>query len=129
MSNVFTLKELEELTGAKLKGDRKIVIRGINELKAAKGDDAAFLANPRYLEEMKKSSAGVICVDSKAPMVDGQNYLIAEDPSRTFQQIAEAFLKSAETPTAFSGIHKSATVADGVEIGENVTIGPHSVVD
>ncbi len=129
MSKSFTLEELATLTGAKLIGDSSVVIRGINELKAAKDDDASFLANPRYLELMKKSSAGVICVDQSAPVIDGQNYLVDSDPSRTFQQIAEAFLKSAEMPSAFNGIHESATVAQGVEIGEDVTIGPHSSVD
>ncbi|MCI5052178.1 MAG: UDP-3-O-(3-hydroxymyristoyl)glucosamine N-acyltransferase [Simkaniaceae bacterium] len=128
MAKQFTLVELEKLTGAKLVGDPNFLVEGVNELENANEKEVSFFANPRYLDVMKSSSAGVICTAKEAPLHEGRNYLISENPSHTFQIIAELIMK-AKTTSAFVGIHPNATVADGVEIGESVTVGPNAVID
>ncbi len=123
----YTLKELGALIGAQLIGDPSLVISGVNTLEEASGSDASFLANPRYLEAMKQSKAGVICIASGIVLPEGKNFLVSPDPSRAFQQIAELLIPVARS--GFTGIHPSAVIHETAVIGPDVTIGPNAVID
>ena len=59
----ITLKELAELTSSKYFGDENKILSGINILENASEFEISFFANPRYLDNFKKSNAGVICID------------------------------------------------------------------
>ncbi|HAB98390.1 MAG TPA: hypothetical protein DCE71_01040 [Parachlamydiales bacterium] len=83
----FSLAELARQTGSQLIGNPDHLVTGVNTLEEALSSDVSFLANPRYQEAMKKSIAGVICVQE--PLADGKNYLVSNNPSLTFQRIAE----------------------------------------
>ncbi len=123
----YTLAELGAHCGAQLIGDPNVKITGVNTLEEATPSDASFLANPRYNEAMKKSQAGVICVTPQTPLTEGKNYLLSNDPSRSFQQIIELLLPSKSS--GFSGIHPTAIIHLTAQIGPHVTIGPYSVID
>ena len=127
MDKKFTLKELSNLTKSKLFGDDTIEIFGVNSLEEASLKEASFLANPRYFDAMKKSRAGVICITPDIEREDNKNYLVSDDSSKTFQQIAELFLISYQS--GFEGIHKTATIHPTAKIGNNVNIGPNAVID
>jgi UDP-3-O-[3-hydroxymyristoyl] glucosamine N-acyltransferase len=76
---------------------------------------------------MKKSHAGVICIDPKTELPPGKNYLVSADPARAFQTITELFLNAGAS--GFTGIHPSAVIHPSAQIGPNVTIAPHAVID
>lgn len=122
----FTLKELAERTSSSLIGDPLYEITGVNTLEEATSSDASFLANPRYKEAMKKSMAGVICVET--PEMEGKNYLVSKNPSLAFQMIAELLLASSRE-SGFQGIHPTAVIHPTASIGSNVSIGPYTVID
>lgn len=124
----FTIEELAELTNSSYLGDKAHIITGVNALDSASSSEASFLANSRYEEAMKQSKAGVICVDSKTSTIEHKNFLISDDPSATFQKIAEILLLKKEK-LGFQGIHPSAIVHPTATIGKNVTIAPHVVID
>ncbi|MDE3055379.1 MAG: UDP-3-O-(3-hydroxymyristoyl)glucosamine N-acyltransferase [Verrucomicrobiota bacterium] len=124
----FTLEELARCTGAELVGDPSWRISGVEALDRAASLDASFLANSRYREMMVKSAAGVVCLSPEiTPRVEGRNYLLSLDPSRTFQKIAELFITRGKS--AFEGIHPTAVVHESVQLGNNVSIGPYAVID
>lgn len=123
----FTLAELGARLGAQLVGDPDHFISGVDTLEEANSADASFLANPRYNEAMKKSHAGVICVDTSAELPPGKNFLISADPCRAIQIIAELFMSFASS--GFTGIHPTAIIHPTAQIGPNTTIGPHAVID
>ncbi|PIS03061.1 MAG: UDP-3-O-(3-hydroxymyristoyl)glucosamine N-acyltransferase [Chlamydiae bacterium CG10_big_fil_rev_8_21_14_0_10_42_34] len=123
----YTLQELSVICDAQLVGNSNLRISGVNTLDEAGPEDVSFLANPRYNEAMKSSNAGVICVNPNTPLPDGKNFLLSEDPSKTFQQIVELLLPPKKT--GFEGIHPTAVIHPTAEIGENVTIGPLVVID
>ena len=124
----FTLKELADRLAAQFVGNPHQVILGVNTLDEASDEDLSFLANPRYLEAMKKSRAGAICVDVTTVLSEGKNFLICENPSAAFQKIAELILLP-PSQSAFQGIHPTAVIHESVQIGPNVTIGPHVTID
>lgn len=124
----FSLKELAALLAARLIGNPDLLITGVNTLDEAFEEDASFLANSRYNDSMKKSRAGVICIDSQTIPIDGKNYLVCENPSVSFQKLVELFLPKSSS-SGFIGVHPTATIHPSVQMGENVTIGPHVVID
>lgn len=123
----FTLAELGSLLGAQVIGNPELVISGVNTLEEATSFDASFLANPRYIEAMKTSQAGVICITPQTQWPENKNFLVSPDPSRIFQLIAELLLTSGKS--GFSGIHPTAVIHPSVQIGAHVTIGPYCVID
>ncbi len=129
MAKAFSLGELSELTETELVGDPDLEISSVDNLESASEKDASFLANPKYNEAMKQSKAGVICIDRKTALVKGKNFLISDNPSRTFQLIAEKIIASTHQTSGFKGIHPTAVVHESAKIGKDVMIGPHSVID
>lgn len=124
----LTLQQLSEITGSKLVGDPEKPISSVADLESATEGDASFLANSRYEKLLSKTKAGVICVDSTLELIPEHNYLISENPSRTFQQIAEALLGD-RTLTGFSGIHETAVIHETAQIADTAVVGPYAVID
>ncbi|NGX28642.1 MAG: UDP-3-O-acylglucosamine N-acyltransferase [Candidatus Anoxychlamydiales bacterium] len=125
-----TLKKLANLTSCKLLGDENIEISGVNTLEKASFKEASFLANPRYIDSLNDSKAGVICVSKNIQVDKTKNYLISEDPSNAFQKIAQFFLSNVDKKTSgFISIHESSVIHETAKIGKNVTILPNSVID
>lgn len=129
MTKHFSLAELAKLTETDLVGDPNIQISSVDNLESASPRDASFLANPRYKDAMKRSQAGVICVDKHTDLVEKKNFLISDNPSRTFQMIAETILAASHQISGFKGIHPTAVIHETATIGDHVTIGPHAVID
>jgi UDP-3-O-[3-hydroxymyristoyl] glucosamine N-acyltransferase len=127
MSKAFTLAELAERTGASIFGDPNAQVSGVNTLDAATSEDISFLANARYVNAMRASNAGVVCIGKDAPLIEGRNFLISENPSRTFQTLAELILLPSRS--AFQGAHPTAIVHESAKLGKNVTIAPYAVID
>ena len=124
----YSLAELAEILHCECIGLSSYRISGVNSLDKASPSDVSFLANPRYREAMLASSAGVICIDRQTVHEEGKNYLISDEPSRSFQILAELFLRQKKT-TAFTGIHPTAVIHSSAKIGQDVTLGPYVVID
>lgn len=129
MSKQFSLQELAELTASELIGNPLYKIKNVDNLESASKQDASFLANPLYKDKMKKSAAGVICIDKSTEITPGKNFLISNNPSRTFQKIAEILCSHQIHQTGFKGIHETAVIHETAQIGHNVSIGPNVVID
>lgn len=129
MTKQFSLADLSKLTETELVGDPNLQISSVDNLESASEQDASFLSNPKYNEAMKQSKAGVICIDRKTTLVEGKNFLVSDNPSRTFQLIAEKILASTGQASGFKGVHPSAVVHETATIGKDVTIGPCAVID
>ena len=128
MRKGYSLSELAAHTAATLVGDGDLIITGVNTLEEATPEDASFLANARYRDAMQQSAAGVVCIDPSTPLIEGKNYLIAENPSHLFQTLVELFFPP-PLPSGFQGIHPTAVIHPSAQIAPEVTIGPYAVID
>lgn len=129
-TQTLTLEELAKLTDSELCGDPQLPIRGVGDIFSATSDQITFLANLRYKAHLQDSTAAAIIVQPDLSQVEGQNYLLNSDPSVAFQKILQAFYDLSPTnPSAFTGIHPTATVADSAILGKKVTVGPNAVID
>lgn len=129
MSKKISLAELASLTQARLIGDPNHCITGVDGLDTACAEDASFMANPRYKEQMKRSHAGVICVHENTELEEGRNYFVSDNPSRTFQVIVETLVNKFLVTSGFQGIHPTAVIHPEALVADDATIGPYVVID
>ncbi|MBA3832683.1 MAG: UDP-3-O-(3-hydroxymyristoyl)glucosamine N-acyltransferase [Chthoniobacterales bacterium] len=123
----FTLQELTDLCGGELQGDASLTIIGAASLVEATPDEITFYGNPRYLAAFRKTRAAAAFV----PADFGEQIVAAQirvaNPTKAFEQIA---LQLAPEPIVFPAeIHPSALIADGVSLGENISVGAHAVIE
>ncbi len=129
LAKKYTLQDLASLTGSTLIGNPDHIIMGVESLESASPEDVSFLANPRYKEAMVRSLAGAVFITPSEEKSDGKNYLLTENPSLAFQQIASLFLDSPYNQTGFLAIHETAVIHPSVILGKDVQIGPYVTID
>lgn len=128
----YTARELAERFALGLRGDGDVRVRGVGTLARAGGDRLAFLANPKYRNQLADSNAGVVVMRED----DAEGYpgtaLIAGDPYVAFARLAALF---EPRPLREPGIHPSAAIdpsariADDAHIGAFVSIGARSRIE
>jgi UDP-3-O-[3-hydroxymyristoyl] glucosamine N-acyltransferase len=101
---------------AKYTGD-DITITGVNDILVAKSDELAYATSKIRSDIINKSSAGILLVDSNRE-INKSNVLYTNNPEFAFAVVYREFFACAGT-----GLHKSAFISDGVQIGENCQIG------
>ena len=127
---IFTLAELAEYTKSRLVGNPELCITNVADLESAGAEDASFLANPLYEKTMRSSRAGVVFVSPNVALDAARNYLVTDNPSRSFQQTVEAFVGEAlHCISGFKGIHPTAVIHESAVLGRGVTVGPCAVID
>lgn len=125
----YSLHEISKLTACQLIGDPAHQINDVADIKQALAHQASFLANVRYQAFLNQSEAGVIFVGENIPLIEGKNYLISKNPSKSFQQFIDLLFPQEPLSGFNDCIHPSAVIHPSASIGINVHIGPHVVVD
>lgn len=128
VSKTFTLKEIATLLSLEYSGNESVTVSGVGNLVEANNNEVTFLSNDRYTSFLKKSNAGIICVDRKTKRQPDKNYLISDDPSLTFEAICDLLLQD-HFKSGFSNIHPTACIHESAIIGSNAEIGPYVVID
>jgi UDP-3-O-[3-hydroxymyristoyl] glucosamine N-acyltransferase len=117
----LTLAELAQRFGLELKGRGDTVIDGVCALAPGRAGAIAFLANSKLRLQLAQTRAAAVIVgrrDAEA-LVTG---LVAADPYLAYARVARCF----DPHQAFSpGIHPSAVIGDGAQVGEACHVGPH----
>lgn len=121
----FRLDDLAARFGLELRGGADTAVHGVCTLAPGKPGCLSFLANPRYRAQLADTAAAAVVVgprDAGALALPG---LVARDPYLAFARIAALF----DTSRAFEpGVHPSAVIAPGAELGQGVHVGAHAVV-
>lgn len=120
----FSLGQIAEFGEAEIvAGSAEALLSDVAALSQAGPGHLSFLDNPRYVNELRASSAEACVLAArhvdKAP--DGMALLVSETPYRSFALIASAFYPPAQ-PRA--GVAATATVASDAIIGDGTEIGP-----
>lgn len=125
----LSLPELAAIVGGMFAEmpDPEIRISNFATVKDAGAGDVTFYTNPKYLSALKKCHATVALVpldfQEKIPPV----CLRVDNPVQAFTQIVTKF---APPPVVYApGVHPTAIVGEGVELGEGVSIQPYAVIE
>src|SRR5690348_4933229 len=117
----YRISELAQRFGLELRGDGEARVRGVGTLAAARTDQLAFLANPRYAGALADTRAGVVVLRAEHAEGCPVPALIAADPYLAYARIAALF---EHVPAAQPGIHPGAVVEPGARIAATASIGP-----
>ena len=122
------LQALARLVAGRVIGGPDVVIAGIADIENADTGDLVFAGSARYLQVALRSRASAILVSASViEAIPDASVLtkpvIAVENARTgFVQLLEMLAPPAAPP---SGIHETACVGVGVQIGSDVSIGSH----
>jgi UDP-3-O-[3-hydroxymyristoyl] glucosamine N-acyltransferase len=121
-----TLAEIAHIVQGEVCGDKKAVISGINGIEEAQAGDITFVSNPKYFPLVETTKASAILAPRSLKIPD-RNVVYTDRPSLAFDQILSIFAE----PDQFyiKGIHKTASIASSAKLGNNVAVGPFSVIE
>ncbi|KGK42513.1 UDP-3-O-(3-hydroxymyristoyl) glucosamine N-acyltransferase [Nitrincola sp. A-D6] len=140
---MYILSELAEYVGGQLSGDPNWRVTGLATLEEAQSDQLSFFANPRYLKQLKASTAGAVLVHASATAHVKYNALVVDDPYLAYARLSQLFdwrdavlpgICSTATVDATAQIDPSAQIcaqavlAADVIVEAGVYIAPHVVI-
>ena len=121
----FSAGELAARFGLSLHGDAGTTVSGVGTLSAASPSQIAFLANPRYRNQLPASRAGIVVMRADDAQGHAGTALLADDPYAAFAAIAALFETSEPAPP---GIHASAVVDPTAHVDATASLAPGVVV-
>ncbi|GAA5076651.1 UDP-3-O-(3-hydroxymyristoyl)glucosamine N-acyltransferase [Lysobacter panacisoli] len=128
----YTAGELAQRFGLRLHGEAATHVDGVGTLARAGASQLAFLANPKYRNQLADSHAAVVVMREDDAQDYARTALIARDPYATFAKISALF---EPRPVRDPGVHASAAidanahVDPSAHIGAFVSIGARSRVE
>jgi UDP-3-O-[3-hydroxymyristoyl] glucosamine N-acyltransferase len=116
--------------GGELHGDPALRIEGLAPLESAQPEHLSFLSNPRYRAQLEASRAGCVIVAPALlePALARGACIVAPDPYLYFARATQLWRRTHARP-AGPAIHPTAVIEDEVELGPDVRIGAHCVVE
>jgi UDP-3-O-[3-hydroxymyristoyl] glucosamine N-acyltransferase len=123
----LTLGQIAQKLGATVEGDASILIHGVAGVRDATADEIAFVAQARYAADAEASAAGAMLVSQEWKQPLRAVLIRVDKPEAAFAQVASWF--AAITPPPPPGVHPSAIVSSQARLGQNVSIGPLTVIE
>ena len=125
----MTLGELiDSLGGELVQGSREFAVSGVNSSARAGASELVFAEDAASAAEALASLAGAVVVRAGSPQphpqFESKHVIEAAQPRLWFARAAK-LLKPAQPAT---GVHPSAILGAGVQLGEGVSIGPGAII-
>jgi UDP-3-O-[3-hydroxymyristoyl] glucosamine N-acyltransferase len=121
----MTLGELAVRFGCELRGDPAATVDSVASLSQAGDRAVSFLANPRYVSQLKDTRAGAVILDAKSAVSSPVAALVALNPHATYARVAALLHPD---PPLRPGIHSMAVVAPGAHIDASAEIAASACV-
>jgi len=121
----YSLAEVAERIGAKVRGDADNRVVGINTLQEAGSQELSFLANPAYRQFLEGTAASAVILDPDTAEHFSGNSLVMANPYLGYALATALFAHTGET---VSGIHERAVVAPSAQVDPTAYVGPLAVI-
>lgn len=122
----LSLGDIVGRLGGELIGDAGIIVSQVATLEKATPGTIAFLANERYLGQLKTTRAGAVIVGVQLREPLSIPRIVAANPYAYFARVSALFNP---VPTNTGGIHPAAVVHPRARLGANVHVGPGAVIE
>ncbi|MCV6599063.1 MAG: UDP-3-O-(3-hydroxymyristoyl)glucosamine N-acyltransferase [Alphaproteobacteria bacterium] len=124
----FSVEELAKLSDSEVfpKGSELKEVQDVAPINIADVNDISFIDNKKYIEDFKKSKAGV-CIAHPAMKdfaPEGMILLLNSNPYMAYANIATAFY----APESRKGVHKKAFIDKSAKLGKNCFVGAGAVI-
>ncbi len=125
------LQELAHKLGCRLEGNPGVEIEGVAGIDHAQPGQVTFLANRRYLPQLKTTKASAVLVEEgvgleREATIEPLAALRTQNPYLAFAHAIELFY---EAPAYAPGVHGTAVIAASAKIGKGAHIGPYCFID
>src|ERR1700739_4805449 len=125
------LQELADKLGCRLEGNPDLEISGVAGIDYAQPGQVTFLANRRYVPQLKTTKASAVLIEEGVPVqrearAEGLAALRNANPYLAFAKAIELFYNA---PVYKPGKHPTAIVAASAKIGVGAHIGPYCFID
>ncbi len=115
----MNLQEIAERIGGTVQGDGSLEITGVNGIEQAEAGQITFLEGKKFKDKIKTSNASAVIVPQALETDKAQ--VIHPLPALAFAQLIAEFHPA---PRPQPGIDDQAAIAEGVQLGKDVFIGP-----
>jgi UDP-3-O-[3-hydroxymyristoyl] glucosamine N-acyltransferase len=124
----ITASQIATLINGTVEGDASVVIKAAGKIESAATGEISFLANPKYLNYIYETKASVVIVSSDLVFDKPLPCAIIRHPMPYygFCLVLDAYFNPHQTRV---GIHASAVVEEGAQIGKDVYIGANAVIE
>ncbi len=120
-----TLGELAVRFGCELRGDPSTVVEAVSSLSLAGPRAITFVANSKFLAQLKDTRAGAVILDAKSAAHSPVPALVAANPHATYARVATLLHPD---PPLNPGVHASAIVDASSAIGAGSEVAAQAVV-
>jgi UDP-3-O-[3-hydroxymyristoyl] glucosamine N-acyltransferase len=118
------LDEIVTRLGGSLEGDGSIVVLQVGTLASAGAGQIAFLANPKYRQQLKSTLAAAVIVPPQFSSETSLPRIVHPNPYAYYARVVTLLNPAQQRPR---GVHSSAVVHSDIppssSIGENVVVG------
>jgi len=126
----FTLNQIIDACGGALAAgaDGDIAIEDVGSLEDATANSISYLIDKKFVSKLLETKAGA-CILPQSFAEKAPSHvvpIISDEPERVFARVAALFYPEDEVPSEISG---TAHIDPEASIGDNVTIGPGTVVE
>ena len=121
----YSLREIKERFGGEIAGDPGVEVREVATLETASPAAIAFLANERYLPQLKTTRAGAVILGAAAREATRLPRIVCANPYAYFARVSNLLNP---LPAPRPGVHASAVVDDSATVAIDAEIGPRVVV-
>ncbi len=120
-----SIGELAVRFGCELRGDPDVQVDHVATLAHADSRSLAFLANPRYRQQLAATRAGAVVLDAASANDCAAAALVCRNPHATYARIAAVLHPLAAAPP---GVHPSAVIAPGARVDSSAHVGALAVI-
>jgi len=118
-----TVQEIADLVGGTIHGDARVEIHTVGSLNRANSGALAY-AEGKYLGDVPTSRASCVLVPSGD--FPGRTVIAVDQPRLAFARVAQWLLP---TEQPFDGIHPASIVHENAVLGDDVAVGPWTVIE
>ncbi len=122
----LSLKDIVSSLGGELCGDSRVAIRQVATLEKARPDTITFLANERYLKQLKMTRAGAVIVGEQLRNFSDIPHIVVANPYAYFARVS-ALLNP--HPEVIAGRSASAVIHPEAILHANVHVASHAVIE
>jgi UDP-3-O-[3-hydroxymyristoyl] glucosamine N-acyltransferase len=119
------VRELAEWLSATFEGDGEKELIGAGAIESAGALEVAFVGGRKAASQAESSAAGCLLVPFDWPSPSYRTVIRVPEPRTAFARAMSRFYPTVEIKP---GVHPTAVVGAGVELGALVFVGPHAVV-
>ncbi len=129
MTKQITASEIAALVNGKVVGNPERSVTGVASIRTASCDQASFISNRKYRQQLESSKAGIVlvCPELADEPLCERTFVVCENVDYCFSKVIAVFAPA--PPAVAPGVHPSAVVDPSVKLGANVSVGANAVIE